>query len=69
MAERTDFPVKTSDFLAWFKAQSGTTFHDDIEIQDLRGKGAGRGIGKSSRCTHLISSPEKAVKAETTVPP
>ncbi|KAK7740924.1 Ribosomal lysine N-methyltransferase 4 [Cytospora paraplurivora] len=44
MAEQTDFPVKTSDFLAWFKAQSGTTFHNDIEIQDLRGKGAGRGI-------------------------
>ncbi|ROW09279.1 hypothetical protein VPNG_05826 [Cytospora leucostoma] len=48
MAGQTDFPVKTSDFLAWFKAQSGTTFHTDIEIQDLRGKGAGRGIGAKS---------------------
>lgn len=48
MAEQTSFPLKTSEFLAWFKAQSGTTFHNDIEIQDLRGKGAGRGIGRFS---------------------
>ncbi|KUI70208.1 Ribosomal lysine N-methyltransferase 4 [Cytospora mali] len=44
MVDQTNFESKTSDFLAWFKAQSGTTFHNDIEIQDLRSKGAGRGI-------------------------
>lgn len=44
MTEQADFHLRTSDFLAWFKAQPGTTFHNDIEIQDLRGKGAGRGI-------------------------
>lgn len=42
----TPFAQKTSDFLAWFKGQPGTTFHHDIEIQDLRAKGAGRGIGE-----------------------
>lgn len=40
------FARRSADFLAWFKAQPGTTFHNDIEIQDLRGKGAGRGIGE-----------------------
>ncbi|KUI54716.1 Ribosomal lysine N-methyltransferase 4 [Cytospora mali] len=44
MADQTNFESKTSNFLDWFKAQSGTTFHNDIEIQDLRSKGAGRGI-------------------------
>ncbi|ROW01911.1 hypothetical protein VMCG_05539 [Cytospora schulzeri] len=44
MAEQKEFHLKTSDFLAWFQSQPDTTFHDDIEIQDLRGKGAGRGI-------------------------
>ncbi|KAI3394265.1 hypothetical protein diail_2968 [Diaporthe ilicicola] len=38
------FDQKTSDFLAWFRAQPGTTFHNDIEIRDLRDRGAGRGI-------------------------
>ncbi|KAF3771314.1 SET domain-containing protein, partial [Cryphonectria parasitica EP155] len=38
------FEKQTVNFLAWFKSQPGTTFHDDIEIQDLRSRGAGRGI-------------------------
>lgn len=63
MAEQTkDFHVKTSDFLAWFQAQSGTTFHNDIEIQDLRGKGAGRGIGNSGHQSYVR---EASVKANT----
>lgn len=45
MAEQDPFSAKTSEFLAWFKSQPGTTFHPDIEIQDLRSRGAGRGIG------------------------
>lgn len=40
------FEEKSSDFLAWFKGQPGTTFHGDIEIRDLRGSEAGRGIGE-----------------------
>lgn len=45
MAEDS-FEKKTSDFLAWFKAQPGTTFHEALEIRDLRSRGAGRGISE-----------------------
>ncbi|KAI1760192.1 SET domain-containing protein [Hypoxylon sp. FL1150] len=38
------FDSKSASFLEWFKAWPGATFHPNIEIQDLRGKGAGRGI-------------------------
>ncbi|KAG8163720.1 hypothetical protein KVR01_007017 [Diaporthe batatas] len=38
------FDQKTSEFLTWFRAQPGTTFHHDIEVRDLRDRGAGRGI-------------------------
>ncbi|KAG6355973.1 hypothetical protein INS49_015358 [Diaporthe citri] len=43
MTQQT-FDQKTSEFLNWFRAQPGTTFHDDIEVRDLRDRGAGRGI-------------------------
>lgn len=46
--DSASFEQKTAGFLAWFKGQPGTTFHDDIEIQDLRGRGAGRGMGELS---------------------
>lgn len=45
MTGQESFSGKTAEYLAWFKAQPGTTFHPDIEIQDLRSRGAGRGIG------------------------
>jgi SET domain-containing protein 6 len=32
--------------LAWFKSVGGDFRGDLLEIKDLRGKGAGRGIGK-----------------------
>ncbi|KAJ4418481.1 Ribosomal lysine N-methyltransferase 4 [Gnomoniopsis sp. IMI 355080] len=38
------FFTRTHAFLNWFKSQPGTTFHNDIEIADLRSRGAGRGI-------------------------
>ncbi|KAJ4389046.1 Ribosomal lysine N-methyltransferase 4 [Gnomoniopsis smithogilvyi] len=38
------FITRTNEFLNWFKSQPGTTFHNDIEIVDLRSRGAGRGI-------------------------
>jgi N-lysine methyltransferase SETD6 len=41
-----DFDGGTSNFLSWFKSLPGATFHNDIEIQDLRHRGAGRGIGE-----------------------
>ncbi|KAI8623932.1 SET domain-containing protein [Xylariaceae sp. FL1651] len=40
----SDFEAKSAAFLHWFKAWPGATFHPDIEIQDLRGRAAGRGI-------------------------
>lgn len=40
------FRAQTAAFLAWFKAQPGTTFHESIEIKDFRDRGAGRGIGE-----------------------
>lgn len=42
----TDFDRQTEDFLRWFGSLPGSTFHADIAIRDLRGRGAGRGIGK-----------------------
>ncbi|KAJ2982850.1 hypothetical protein NUW58_g6356 [Xylaria curta] len=38
------FEEKSSRFLDWFKAWPGATFHPDIQIQDLRQNGRGRGI-------------------------
>ncbi|KAI0007353.1 SET domain-containing protein [Xylariaceae sp. FL0662B] len=43
MAEST-FNAKSESFLNWFKALPGATFHSDIKIEDLRERGAGRGI-------------------------
>ncbi|KFA64236.1 hypothetical protein S40285_06765 [Stachybotrys chlorohalonatus IBT 40285] len=39
-----DFDQRTENFLTWFKSLPGATFSDSIQIQDLRGRGAGRGI-------------------------
>ncbi|KAI8258292.1 Ribosomal lysine N-methyltransferase 4 [Colletotrichum sp. SAR 10_98] len=39
-----EFQTKSQGFLAWFKSLPGATFHNDIEIVDLRGQNAGRGI-------------------------
>ena len=41
------FTQTTQTFLDWFSALPGATFHNDIRIQDLRHRGAGRGIGIS----------------------
>ncbi|KAI1505789.1 SET domain-containing protein [Biscogniauxia marginata] len=38
------FNAKSASFLDWFKSWPGATFHPDIRIQDLRSRGAGRGI-------------------------
>ncbi|KAI0426564.1 SET domain-containing protein [Xylaria sp. FL1042] len=39
-----DFEEKSGNFLGWFKAWPGASFHEDIEIRDLRKDGRGRGI-------------------------
>lgn len=41
------FEDQSRSFLEWFKSWPGTTFHESIEIKDLRGREAGRGIGGS----------------------
>ncbi|KAI2629201.1 SET domain-containing protein [Hypomontagnella submonticulosa] len=38
------FDSKSASFLEWFRTWPGATFHPDIKIEDLREKGAGRGI-------------------------
>jgi UV DNA damage endonuclease len=39
------FDGSTKAFLEWFKSLPGSTFSEHIEISDLRGRNAGRGIG------------------------
>ncbi|KAK3373110.1 hypothetical protein B0T24DRAFT_249918 [Lasiosphaeria ovina] len=39
-----DFARGTHDFLQWFQALPGATFHKDIKIVDMRHQDAGRGI-------------------------
>jgi hypothetical protein len=39
-----NFQSRSGQFLQWFKQQAGATFHNDIEIVDLRDRNAGRGI-------------------------
>lgn len=56
-------------FLDWFKAWPGTTFHEDIEIVDLRARGAGRGIIAKKDIapeTVLFTIPRKAILCSTT---
>ena len=40
------FDELTARFLGWFKQLPGATFADAIDIQDLRDRKAGRGIGE-----------------------
>lgn len=44
-----DFGTRSQAFLDWFRALPGATFHPDIKLTDMRDRGAGRGIGKSSQ--------------------
>lgn len=46
-----DFSQRTQIFLQWFRSLPGATFHEGIQIQDLRSQGAGRGVGK-----HILPS-------------
>lgn len=40
-----DFNSQSQQFLAWFKSLPGATFHEAIQLVDLRDRQAGRGIG------------------------
>ncbi|OTB01715.1 hypothetical protein M426DRAFT_323216 [Hypoxylon sp. CI-4A] len=58
------FNPKSTSFLEWFKAWPGATFHPDIQIEDLREKGAGRGIvatGDIPEDTVLFTIPRTAI--------
>ncbi|TLS30192.1 hypothetical protein PpBr36_03253 [Pyricularia pennisetigena] len=39
-----NFEQRTGAFLEWFKNRPGATFHENIQIADLRARNAGRGI-------------------------
>lgn len=49
--DEVEFKQRSDAFLSWFKSQPGATFHDNIEICDLRGANRGRGIGKFTELT------------------
>ncbi|KAI1808237.1 SET domain-containing protein [Daldinia bambusicola] len=58
------FDAKSASFLDWFKAWPGATFHPNIQIQDLRANGAGRGIVTTADIpedTVLFSIPRSAI--------
>ncbi|KAK3185843.1 Ribosomal lysine N-methyltransferase 4 [Lecanicillium sp. MT-2017a] len=58
------FDELTARFLAWFKALPGATFSDAIDIKDLRGRRAGRGIVAVQDIapeTTLFTIPRKAI--------
>ncbi|CAI0648648.1 unnamed protein product [Colletotrichum noveboracense] len=59
-----EFQTKSQGFLAWFKSLPGATFHNDIEIVDLRGHNAGRGIIATKDIpaeTTLFTIPRKSI--------
>ncbi|KAI2633991.1 SET domain-containing protein [Xylaria nigripes] len=58
------FEARSAGFLDWFKGWPGASFHEDIEIQDLRGQGRGRGIIAKSDIpeeTVLFTIPRAAI--------
>ncbi|KAK1537563.1 SET domain-containing protein [Colletotrichum paranaense] len=69
MATGGDFQTTSQRFLSWFKSLPGATFHDDIQIVDLRGQNAGRGIVATKDIapeTVLFTIPRKSIiKVET----
>jgi SET domain-containing protein 6 len=46
METNSDFNGSSQRFVGWFQSLPGATFHNDIEIKDLRQQNAGRGIGE-----------------------
>ncbi|KAK2015059.1 SET domain-containing protein [Colletotrichum eremochloae] len=64
MATTDDFQTASAAFLSWFKSLQGATFHDDIQIVDLRGQNAGRGIVATKDIapeTVLFTIPRKSI--------
>ncbi|KAK4195029.1 hypothetical protein QBC40DRAFT_289718 [Triangularia verruculosa] len=61
----------TRHFLSWFQSLPGATFHQDIAIEDLRGRNAGRGIVAQADIaadTVLFTIPRSSILCATTSP-
>ncbi|KAK4442741.1 ribosomal lysine N-methyltransferase [Podospora aff. communis PSN243] len=66
-----DFAKQTQSFLEWFKSLPGATFHKDIELVDMRGSGAGRGIIATADIapdTVLFTIPRAGILCASTSP-
>ncbi|KAK1834902.1 ribosomal lysine N-methyltransferase [Podospora conica] len=67
----TDFAQRTENFLQWFRSLPGATFHNDIQIQDLRSQGAGRSVVATADIepdTVLFTIPRPAILCAATSP-
>ncbi|RDA87081.1 hypothetical protein CP532_0193 [Ophiocordyceps camponoti-leonardi (nom. inval.)] len=69
-----NFARQTEAFVSWFKALPGAVLSDDVEIADLRSRGAGRGFGmrtmlgegrKPSRAAVIVAT--RDIPAEATL--
>ncbi|KAK0638515.1 hypothetical protein B0T16DRAFT_462288 [Cercophora newfieldiana] len=66
-----DFARQTQSFLEWFRSLPGATFHQDIQLVDLRGNGAGRGIIATADIvpdTVLFTIPRPSILCAATSP-
>ncbi|KAK0614484.1 hypothetical protein B0T14DRAFT_436233 [Immersiella caudata] len=66
-----EFAQQTQHFLEWFKSLPSATFHKDIELVDMRGSGAGRGIIATADIapeTVLFTIPRPSILCATTSP-
>ncbi|KAK3360456.1 hypothetical protein B0T25DRAFT_629544 [Lasiosphaeria hispida] len=64
-----EFVESTQNFLQWFQSLPGATFQQNIRIEDLRERGAGRGIIATADIepdTILFTIPRQAILCTTT---
>ncbi|KAK1750158.1 ribosomal lysine N-methyltransferase [Echria macrotheca] len=64
-----EFARQTQSFMQWFRDLPGATFHKDIQMVDLRGHGAGRGIIATADIepdTVLFTIPRPSIITTTT---
>ena len=48
-----EFQQQSDQFMSWLRKQEGVKISPDIELTDLRARGAGRGVGQN----HLFTYP------------
>ncbi|KAK4107621.1 SET domain-containing protein [Canariomyces notabilis] len=69
METNSDFNESSQRFVDWFQSLPGATFHNDIEIRDLRQQNAGRGIVAKADIppdTVLFTIPRNAIICAST---